>query len=81
LTQARSISVALAFLFLQACTKDPHKVRITEKNKDSFMEEIKDMKGLTVEEVRLLIAYQIRGGFSKAFGGRGKIPPVRQSAS
>jgi hypothetical protein len=63
--------IMTAILFLQACSKDPHSVRITDKNKDTFMDEIKDMKGLTVGEVQLLIAYQIRGGISKAFGGKG----------
>ncbi|MFN7647567.1 MAG: hypothetical protein ACK5UT_08620 [Acidobacteriota bacterium] len=38
------------------------------------MDEIKDMKGLTVDEVRMLIAYQVRGGLSKAFGGKERSP-------
>ncbi len=74
MTVVRPFLIASALLFLQACAKDPHSFRITEKNKDTFLEEIKDMKGLTVDEMRLLIAYQIRGGMSKAFGGAGKNP-------
>jgi hypothetical protein len=38
------------------------------------MEEIKNVKGLTIDEVRLLIAYQIRGGIGQAFGGQVKNP-------
>jgi hypothetical protein len=59
-----------AILLLQACSKDPHSVRITDKNKDTFLDEIKDMKGLTVGEMQLLMAYQIRSGFAKVFGGK-----------
>jgi hypothetical protein len=44
-------------------------VRITEKNRDTFIKEIKDMKGLTVEEAGLLMAAQVSDGMRKAFGG------------
>jgi HTH-type transcriptional regulator/antitoxin HigA len=71
---ARIALTAIAALVLAACSADPHKFRITDKNKDTFMDEIKNMKGLTVEETRLLIAYQIRGGVSKALGAAAKDP-------
>jgi|ERR1051326_3142590 hypothetical protein len=70
----RITSAVIAVLLLQACGRDPHNVPITSKNRDTFMDEIKDMKGLTVDEVRLLIAYQVRGGISKAFGGKERNP-------
>ena len=60
----------VALLGTCSCGKDPRTIRITEKNKDTFMDEIKDMKGLTVDEVRLLIAYQVRTGTTKAVGGK-----------
>ena len=55
---------ALASLFLSiGCRKDPKKFVITEKNKETYLEDIKDMRGLTVGEVRLLIGYEfIRNG-------------------
>jgi hypothetical protein len=65
---------AILLLCLVGCNRDPRSVQITEKNKDTFMDEIKEMKGLTVDEVRLLIAYQLRGGLSKAFGGKNRSP-------
>jgi hypothetical protein len=74
MTSARLLPISLALVLLSACSRDPHKLLITEKNKDSFLDEIKDEKGLTVDEVRLLVAYQIRGGIAKAFGGQSKNP-------
>jgi len=38
------------------------------------MDEIKDMKGLTVDEARLLVAYNIRRGVGKAFGTSSEDP-------
>ncbi len=51
------------------CAKNPRSVQITDKNKDTFLEEIKDMKGLTVGEVQLLLGYQLRSKLSTVFGG------------
>ena len=51
------------------CAKDPRQLRITEKNRDTFLKDIKDMKGLTVEEVGLLMSAQMSDGMRKAFGG------------
>lgn len=42
---------------------------ITESNKDTFVKDIKDMKGLTVGEVGLLMRLQLESGMRKAFGG------------
>ncbi len=66
--------VVFCGLLLCGCSKDPHNVRITEKNKDTFMDDIKDMKGLTVDEARLLVAFQIRRGMSNAFGASAQDP-------
>ena len=61
-------------LFLVGCSRDPRDVRITAKNSDTFMDEIKDMKGLTVDEARLLVSFQIRRGMGNALGGSTEDP-------
>ncbi len=66
---ARVLLIAAVVAFSFACSKDPHKLKITEQNRDSFMESIKDTKGLTADEVRMLMAYQMRSATQKAFGG------------
>ena len=58
-----------AALLFSGCGKDPKQVRITEQNKDTYLKDIKDMKGLTVEEVGLLLTSQMADGARKAFGG------------
>jgi hypothetical protein len=66
--------VVIGSLLLFGCSKDPRDVRINAKNKDTFMDEIKDMKGLTVDEARLLVAFQIRRGMGNAFGSTSEDP-------
>jgi hypothetical protein len=68
------VLVLVCCLVLFGCSKDPRNFRITEKNRDTFLDDIKDMKGLTVDEVRLLVAYQLRRGMGKAFGGSSEDP-------
>ncbi len=58
----------LLFLLISACGKNPKDFTITEQNKDNFLEQIKDMKGLTVEEAGLLHDYVLRLKMSEAFG-------------
>jgi hypothetical protein len=55
-----------------ACGADPKRVAITEANQDKLLDEMKDMKGLTVGEARMLIAYQMRYAMAK---GLGRTPP------
>jgi hypothetical protein len=66
------VGASLLVLSLVACSKDPRTVRVTEANKDKFIEEIKDLKGLTVEESRLLFAFLMRHNLAS---GLGKTPP------
>jgi hypothetical protein len=40
--------------------QDPHAFQLTEQNKDSFMDILKDSKGLSLEEAALLSASQVR---------------------
>ena len=63
------VAVITCALLMVGCGHDPRKVRITDKNRDTFIKEIKDMKGLTVEEAGLLVAAQVSDGMKKAFGG------------
>ena len=55
-------------LFLAACSTDPRQVRITETNKDKFVDEIKDLKGLTVDESRLLFGFLMRHKLATGLG-------------
>ena len=66
--QVRSGVVIASLLLMLACAKDPHKLKITEENKDDFVDSIKNSKQLTVEETRLLLAYQMRNAAGQAFG-------------
>lgn len=71
----KKIAFSVGMLLLMCgCQKDPRSVRITDKNKGTFMDEIKNMKGLTVDEVRLLTAYQMGSGISNGIGGRERNP-------
>jgi len=56
-------------LVATGCGSDPHNLKITETNKDSFMNELKDSRGLSVEEVGLLTTSQIRRAAAKTLGG------------
>jgi hypothetical protein len=67
-----TLGATLVALSLVACSKDPRTVRVTEANKDKFVEEVKDLKGLTVEENRLLFAFLMRHNLAS---GLGKTPP------
>ena len=59
---------------LTACAKDPKQLRITEANKETFLEELKPMKGLTFEESGLLFQYMLRTGMGEAFGQKEPSP-------
>ncbi len=66
---ALGTSLSATVLLAIACTSNPQNLRITESNKDSFMDQLKDSKGLTVEEIGLLTTFQMRRAAVKAFGG------------
>jgi hypothetical protein len=66
--QLRAGVLIVSLLFMLACAKDPHNLKITEQNKNNFMDSIKESKQFTVDEVRLLLAYQMRGAAGQAFG-------------
>ena len=48
---------------------NPKNLRITPKNKETFLNEIKNSKGLTVEEVQLLTTYMMRYGLAEGLKG------------
>jgi hypothetical protein len=58
----------LVIATLTSCQRDPRSIRITEANKDSYLEELKDLRGLTVEENQLLISYELRRGLGGLLG-------------
>jgi hypothetical protein len=64
-----AVLFGITVLTFVGCGKDPRQVQITEKNRDTFLKDIKDMKGLTVEEVGLLMVVQMSDGVRNAFGG------------
>lgn len=64
----RRVPLLILTVAVLACAQDPKKVRITETNKDKILDEIKEMKGLTVDETRMLIAYTMRQNLGKAVG-------------
>lgn len=74
---ARATILVGLLTFTMACSADPHALRITEANKDSFLKDLKDSKGFTVEEVGLLMSFQMRNGMANAIGGRGESPVGR----
>ena len=55
---------------------DPHNLRITEDNKTKFTDSIKDSKGLTVDENRMLIAYMMRYSINTSLGHNEALNPV-----
>ncbi|MBY0360160.1 MAG: hypothetical protein K2W82_19310 [Candidatus Obscuribacterales bacterium] len=59
--------IACCLILLGGCSTVKDKL-ITEKNKDTILEEIKDTRDLTVEEVRILMGRIFRVGMSNAFG-------------
>ena len=63
------VGVLVLALVIAGCESDPKSVAITQDNEETFLEDIKDMKGLTIEESRMLHAYVIRAGMAEVFGG------------
>lgn len=63
-----AVAGALMAVLALGCGRDPHAVRITESNKDKLAEELKDMKGLTVEEGRLLFGFLMRQSLASSLG-------------
>ena len=73
---ARATVCAVATSILIAgCSADPQKLKITEQNKATFMQEIEKTKGLTPEEVILLTKFQARSAISTTVG-RDAVPIV-----
>ena len=64
----RTLVVLFAALLI-GCSEDPRQVIITEQNKDSFIDDIGDLKGLTVGEAQLLVKSQLRSKLSGALAG------------
>jgi len=71
---AVALVAVLGLGVLTACAKDPKQLRITEANKETFLDELKPMKGLTFEESGLLFQHALRKGMGEAFGQREPSP-------
>lgn len=67
------LGVAIYFAMVHA---DPHNLKVTEANKTTFTDTIKDSKGLTVDENRMLMAYMIRYSVVSSFGHDETLSPV-----
>ena len=63
-----SVLASVVILAAWGCS-NPKNLRITPKNKETFLNEIKNSKGLTVEEVQLLTGYMMRYGLAEGFKG------------
>ena len=59
----------LGALMLGGCSKSIKETMVTEENKDTIFQQIKDSKDLTVEEVGLLQGYVMRSALRGAFSG------------
>ena len=68
----RLIAIAILAGTISACEQDPRNLTITEENQDSFMEELTDAT-LTVEEIGLLTAAQMRRAFATGLGAEGPV--------
>ena len=64
--------LTLVVLVLTSACSNPKNIRITDKNKETFLEEIKNSKSLTVEEVQLLQGYLMRYAMAEGFKGLNK---------
>lgn len=65
--RVRALALLSAFS-LAGCGKDPKTVVVTEANKDRLLEDMQDMRGLTVGESRMLIAHLMRSSMGKSLG-------------
>ncbi|MEW5924964.1 MAG: hypothetical protein AB1746_13350 [Candidatus Zixiibacteriota bacterium] len=62
------ITMLIIIPIVLGCTSNPKDIMITEENQDKIFEEVKDLKGLTVEESRLLFAYLTRLKIGEVIG-------------
>jgi hypothetical protein len=77
MTRSASGILLTGFLLLTAaCAGDVKNMRVTEANKTTVFDEIKNSKSLTVEEVGLLQAFVLRKGFGGALAGEPTALPV-----
>jgi len=60
-------------VFITGCGNPTKNVKITEKNKDTVFEQIKNSKDLTADEVRMFMAYVLRSTITSAFSGEKKL--------
>jgi len=69
MTKRFRVGLRVLFLLPVVACSNPRAVKVTDGNKDKILETIKNAKGLTVDEVRLLMARQLRTAAAQALGG------------
>lgn len=69
--QTTCIVIATLLFAALSCSRDVHSYKITDEKK--AFDEIRDRKGLTVEESRLLYAATIRSNMGQALGGKASV--------
>ena len=68
----RGLAKCLGVLWLvtwAGCAADPRDIVITEETRSNLLESLAEEQGLTVDEVRLLMARELRTTAAEAFGG------------
>ena len=76
LRNASRIVLACLVVLGSACGGNVKNERVTEENKTTLFDEIKDSRDLTVEEVGLLQAFVMRNGFGDVLAGKTRDLPV-----
>jgi hypothetical protein len=69
-------ALVLFAIILAGCGHDPHNLKITDANKDTYIKELAQTKGLTVEEIGLLSSFEMRRAASGMFGRGDALSPV-----
>ena len=68
----RGLAKCLGVLWLvtwAGCAADPRDIVITEETRSNLLKSLAEEQGLTVDEVRLLMARELRTTAAEAFGG------------
>ena len=65
----RKIGLLVVLIALASCQQSIKDIEVTEENRETLFEEIKDSKDLTLGEVQLLQSYVVRTGLQNALSG------------
>ncbi len=76
---SRRLIISIVILSICVACGNIKNKQVTEKNKSKLWEELRDSRGLTVEEVQLLQSYMIRHGIKDVLAGKDVEMPVGKS--